>query len=220
MKYFEITDRLDSEFSPDVPRGTNIKTPGACQECCTTPNEGRPPDVLKVKEIPSKVSVFSFTTCGFGVIATDLLEAMGNDAARGLRLGKLADRKGEVLDGFRTFVAVERIILRGREQSLHHVCKSCGAMIYTYVPRESPYVTAEQVASRRAIYGIESTGLLVDEELRDRIGERWSDLIVFDEVPVLDSPRDGLPARLQLWPSQDDLKNYKPNLPKWMNPQP
>ncbi|HWB09979.1 MAG TPA: hypothetical protein VG826_12175 [Pirellulales bacterium] len=203
MKYFEITDKLDSEFHPAVPRGTNIKTPGGCKECSTIPKDGRPPAVLKVTEIPSPVSPVSFTTWGFGVIAIEFMELLGDDATACLRLGKLALADGRIVEGFRTFVGVERIILRGSEESEHRICKSCGAMIYTYVPRDAPYVTTTQVTSRRAIYEAESMVLLVDDRIRDCIGNRWSDRIVFYEVPVRDSPRDGLPARLDLWPSQE-----------------
>lgn len=216
MIYFEVTDKLDSEFSPVVPRGTNIKTPGGCTECCTTPKDGRPPDVLKVKEVPSPVSVVSFTTWGFGVIATELLELLGDDAARCLRLGRLVGPNEATIERFRTFVGVERVILRGTKESLHRVCKSCGAMIYAYVPRNSPYVTTAQVASGRPIYEIESMMLLVDGGIRDRIGNGWPNLITFREVPVLNSPRDGLPARLELWPNAEDMKNYKPNPGKWL----
>lgn len=219
MKYFHVVDSLDEEFHPFVPRFTNIKTPGGCKECCTIPAGGRPRDALKVTEIPSPVGPVCFTTWGFGVVAAELLEFLGDEAAECLRLGRLADPNGQLIEGFRTFVGVERVILRGNMESEHRLCKSCGAMIYTYVPRNSPYVTAAQVASRRPIYEAESMTLLVDEATRDRIGYRWSDLLTFYDIPVLDSPRDGLPARLDLWPSPEDLAGYKPNPPKWMKPR-
>jgi len=156
----------------------------------------------------------SFTSWGFGVVAVELLEFLGNDAASCLRLGKLGDASGSIIKEFRTFVGVERLILRGNRESEHRICKSCGALIYTYMPRESPYLTAPQVVSGRAVYEIESMQLLVNESIRERIGDRWSDALMFYEVPVLESPLDGLPVDMGLWPTEEQLTGYQPNLPK------
>lgn len=58
--------------------------------------------------------------------------------------------------------------------------------------------------------------LLVNEETRDRIGNRWANKLRFYEVPILTAPKDGLPSDLGRWPTAEILKDYKPNLPKWM----
>jgi len=217
MRFFELADKLDAKFSPLVARGTNIRTPGGCGECSTLPKDCGPPDVVRVKNT-SPAGVVLFTSWGFGVIAVELLEFLGNDAAQCLRLGRLANPNGDIIEEFRTFVGVERIILRGNRESEHRICKSCGALIYTYLPPESPYVTAPQIASGRPIYEI-TMQLLVNESIRERIGDRWSDVLTFYDVPVLTSPRDGLPIDIGLWPNKDQVMGYQPNLPKWMKRQ-
>lgn len=214
MKYFEVADRTEGEFSPAVPRGTNLCRQGGCKGCSTLPNASGPPNVLKVKTTTPE-AVVSSTSWGFGVISVELLEFLGNEAASCLRLGNLADANGNIIKDFRTFVGVERIILRGNRESEHRICKVCGALIYTYVPRESPYVTPPQVASGRPVYEIESMQLLVNESIRERIGDRWSEALLFYEVSVLESPLDGLPVDIGLWPTSEQLVGYQPNLPKW-----
>ena len=216
MNYFEIADRLDECVDAFVAKGTSIRRPGGCHECATLPKDGSPPDVLKVKDITSPVGVVSHTGWGYGVVAVELLQFLGDDAAQNLKLGRLVDPTGEIIEEYRTFVGVERVVLRGDQTSLHRICKSCGALAYTYLPRASPYVTAPQVASCRSIYAIEFMQLMVNETIRDRIGKRWSDLITFYEVPVLATPRDGLPVDFGLWPNEEQLIDYKPNLPKWV----
>lgn len=214
MRYFEVVDKRESKFSPFVPRGANIQRPGGCPECSTTPRDCGPPEVVKI-ENTSRASVVSFTSWGFGVIAVELLEILGDAAAQCLRLGNLADANGDIIGGFRTFVGVERMIMRGNRDSEHRICKSCGALIYTYLPRDSPYVTASQVTSGRPIYEIESMQLLVNESIRERIGVRWRDALEFFEVPVLKSVHDGLPLDIGLWPTQQQLEGYRENPPKW-----
>lgn len=214
MRYFELVDKLDSKLRPHVARGTNIRTPGGCAECSTLPQNGSPPDALPIADVPHG-AILSFTSWGFGVIARELLELLGDESVRCLKLGQLVDAKGSVVNGFCTFVGVERVFLRGSAESQHHLCNTCGALMYTYLPRESPYLTPPQVASGRAIYEIESMQLLVNE----RIGNRWPDALTFYEVPLLNSPLDGLPADLALWPSPSQLADYIPNPPRWMSPQ-
>lgn len=218
MRYFELVDKLDTKFRPHVARGTNIRTPRGCAECSTLPQNASPPDALPIAEVPHG-AMLSFTSWGFGVIARELLELLGDEGVDCLKLGQLVDAKGGVVNGFRTFVGVERVFLRGSAESQHHLCKACGVLIYTYLPRESPYLTPPQVASGRAIYEIESMQLLVNERIRERIGNRWSDALTFYEVPLLDSPLDGLPADISMWPSPSQLADYKPNPPKWVSPQ-
>lgn len=214
MRYYEIENRSDAHFSPAVPRGTNIKTPGGCPQCCKLPLGIGPPDIVQVKD--SEVNGVVLTTSwGFGVVSIELLELLGKDEIDCLKLGKLAVPSGNIINEYNTFVGVERVILRGNRESEHQICIACGSLIYTYLPRESPYLTLSQVTSGRSIYEIESMQLLVNESIRERIGDRWSDKISFYEVPILAAPLDGLPIDLRLWPTSEQLVGYKPNPPSW-----
>lgn len=215
MRYFEIENKTDERFSPAVAKGTNLRRPGGCSECSTIPKNAGPPEVLKVK-LPSPNGPLSHTSWGFGVISVELLDYLGKETSSCLKLGKLADSAGNVLDNVRTFVGIERIFLRGNRESQHRLCSRCGALIYTYLPRTSPYLTPSQVASGLPIYEIESMQLLVNETIRERIGDRWSDALSFYDVPVLESPLDELPIDLGLWPTAEQLVGYQPNLPKRM----
>ncbi len=214
MQYFKIESQLGDNLSPAVPRGTNLRRPGGCLECSTIPKDCGPPEVLRVKT-PLPGGVVSSTSWGFGVIAAEFLDVLGNEAASCLRLGNLADANGQIIKEFRTFVGVERILLRGNLKSEHWICSSCGACIYVYTPRESPYVTTFEVKSCRPVYEIESMRLLVNETIRERIGDRWAEALTFNEVPILDSPLDGLPVEMGLWPTAEQVEGYQPNLPKW-----
>ena len=118
MKYFELIDKLDSKFRPSVPKGTNIRRPGGCSECSTLPKNCGPPNLLKVKTSKAS-SLISFTSWGFGVISVTLLELLGNEASQCLQLGRLANSDGNLIEEYRTFVANERIILRGTEDLFH-----------------------------------------------------------------------------------------------------
>lgn len=212
MKVFEVVSKSECGFEAVVGRLENIQRPGACCVCSTLPKDCGPPAMLPV-HVGSTADVLSFTSWGFGVIAVDFLELLEKCDAGCLKLGKLTDPDGNVIERFRTFVGSERIVLRGSSESQHRICPSCGALLYTYLPRGSPYVTAFQVASGRAAYEIESMQLLVGENIRERIGDRWCDLISFYEVPIVTSPIDGLPCNIGLWPIADQLANYQLHFP-------
>ena len=66
------------------------------------------------------------------------------------------------------------------------------------------------------IYEIESMQLLISEQIRDRIGDRWSNVLTFYDVPVLATPLDGLPMDVGLWPTAEHVRTYSPNPSKFM----
>jgi hypothetical protein len=209
MRYFAIFDRIESGFDPLVARFASIRRPGGCLDCGTFPMGCNPPDV-KIANIARK-AIVSSTTWGFGVIAQELLAFLGSETVTCLRLGNLVNSKGHVVSEFRTFVGIERVLLRGNQDSVHRFCKTCRALLYEYTPRDSPYVTSPQVASLRPLYEIEPMQLLVSEAVRDRIGDRWGEAIGFHDVPVLSSPLDGLPNCLSIWPTSSQLTGYPPS---------
>lgn len=213
MRYYEIEDKLNSEFPAFVGRGVNIRTLGGCPECSLLPKGSKPPEQLQVAALPAKM--VSFTSWGFGVISTELLSLFGADATEWLKLGEITDRRGVVVDGYRAFVGVERVFFRGERSSEHHICTTCKALVYTYLPRDSPYVTLSQVVAQRPIYEINSMQLLIREDLRERLEGRTSAFLKFHEIPVCTASVDGLPDELEMWPSAEHLIGYRPNLPKW-----
>jgi hypothetical protein len=217
MLYYEVHDRTDDSFGACAGRHERIVTPGGCRECGTLPRGGGPPEVLAVRACRT-TAVKLFTSWGFGVIRRDLVELLGPEAVDCLRLGRLVTCEGRSVDGYQTFIGKERVVLRGNSDSQHRVCARCGALLYTYLPRNAPYVTPSSVESRRPIYEITAMQLLVSEVVRERIGDHWIDQLQFFEVPVRSEPLDGLPTDLGLWPTAEQLVGYRPNLPRFRQP--
>lgn len=214
MRYHQLEGTADYDFDPVVPRGQRIKRPGGCEECESLPPEVGPPPEVVVRWTKSDAVLAS--AWGFGVIRFDLLAALEPQASELLLLGRLADPKGNDIPNYRTFAGRHQILLRGGPESQHYICDTCGRIAYTYVPRESPYVTASSVASRAAIYeaGME---LLVNETIRDRIGNRWSHVLRISEVPVM-QPLDRLPEDLTPWPTAEQRVGYRRTAPDFRRP--
>jgi hypothetical protein len=138
------------------------------------------------------------------------------DAGRLLQLGRLVDPHGKELSNYRTFTGRHTVLRRGGPESQHWICGTCGSLLYTYVPRDAPYVTAPSVASGHAIYET-SAELLVSDEVRDRIGDRWPHALRVWEVPVA-PPQDGLPEDLTPWPTPEQRIGYKRTAPDFRRP--
>ncbi len=210
MKYFSVVDVNEYCFTPAVEQGELVLTPGGCTECSTLPHGARPPETLRVLNHRSN-AILAYTCWGFGIISDQLLQLLSGHWQNDLFVGTLCDGHGRVIDGLHTYLARERVILRGGEQSQHHLCGVCGALIYTYLPRNSsPYVAPEQVATARGIYEGNHSELVISQSLREQIGDRWSNQIRFCEVRVSE-PCDGLPATIGDWLSPEVRASYHSN---------
>lgn len=216
MKYYALSDKTDSCFDANVAKFERIRRPGACQECSTLPAGCGPPETVVVKGRPLGVPAVSFTSWLFGVIHIRVLEALGDVGLKCLRLGNMKDMSGALISEYRTFSGVECVIPRGGSDSQHWVCSLCGALVYSCSPKKAPYVTSSALAAQLPVYEFGMMELLIRADMFDRVGKNWRDLIKAREVQVKESPCDGLPAAIGLWPTKEQLIEYQPNLPPWM----
>jgi hypothetical protein len=215
MRYFEMANIADDCFGAQVAKHQRIRVPGGCERCETLPAQAGPPDIVLVPNRVPPQGVLLHTSWGFGVIRRDLLDCLSGESGY-LRLGKLAGPQG-VFEDYRTFVGARRVFFRGNKASEHFICPVCRHLIYFYLPRASPYIMESAVSEGLPIYEVESMQLLVNETIRDRIGDRWRSLIKFHPVPIRTTPIDGLPATLDMWPTAEQLEDYTPNPPRLMN---
>lgn len=239
MKYFTISDCTSSCFEADVARFEPVSRPGACRKCAALPRGSGPPDTVRVKspnpgdavgsfeswvlgvtpQIPSSVAAVSCTSWGFGVIHVEVIATLGDAARQCLRLGSMVDKKGRPINEYRTFVATECIIRRGNKESQHWICPSCGALVYNYWPASAaPYTTVAALHEQLPIYEFGTMELLLREDILEQIPSSWQQLLSIKEIKVRTKSIDGLPADIKLWPTKEQLHDYKPNLPPWMKP--
>lgn len=212
VNYYYLQDIPEHEFSADVPRGTSIVRPGSCKACGFVPVGIAPKSPLPVRPEHRRMrSMFSGTTWGFCVIHDDLVAAMGDEVLPYLLFGTMVTPNGARVEKYRTVRAIEQVVMRDSANSVHRVCDLCGALRYTGWPGDAPYVMSWNLKSQAPVYEVEGESLLVREDVRARIGNRWSDVIRFHPVPVLDMPRDGLPAELDIIPTAKQLAGYRPN---------
>lgn len=217
MKYYKIEDRFDSCFEAHVPKCTNIQRPGACKQCGTLPvGKGPPQDLVVKDDYPVDVAI-SFSSWGYGVINCDFLADLGHEAALCLQLGQIQTDKGSTISNFRTFVGKESVFLRGNYDSTHYLCKACYSIVYNALPRSERYLTRAMLKSQRLIYEVRIMGLLISESILSRIVDKWGHMVMATDIPVIENPKDGLPADIALFLNTDQVGNYQPNPPSWMS---
>jgi hypothetical protein len=124
----------------------------------------------------------------------DLLEILGPAAEEYLTLGKLLDRTGKVIPQYRTLGSFNPLWVRGNRKSANGFCSQCGELLYFALGK--PYVLRQDLTGQPLYYGTQE-GLIVNEALADRIREKHFKKIYVRELPVLERPRDGLPADLR-----------------------
>jgi hypothetical protein len=136
---------------------------------------------------------------------------MGTPVVDHLLTGSLVDAGGTVLDDYLTVRAKEQVVLRDTARSVHRVCDVCGALRYTPWPGENPYVMSWNVRAVAPVYEVEAETLLVREDVLERIGDRFADVLTWKCIPVRTTPEDGLPAELDVRPTRVQLIGYVAN---------
>ena len=212
MRYFYTQNRLDQAFGPGVPKFTNIVRPGGCKEFAFVPLGVPTPSPLIVRpDVRRMRAIFTSTTWGFCVAHVDLLDALGDEVRSHLLLGTMNLENDEPVANYRTVRVIQLVVMRDGPRSVHRVCDLCGTLRYTAWPTEPCYIMESSLRSAASIYEIEGESFLVREDVRDRIGNRWSNAIAFHEVPIVAEPRNGQPAELNIQPTPEQLKHYRPN---------
>jgi hypothetical protein len=147
---------------------------------------------------PPNIPVCCFALPLIGVIRRDFLEALGPTAQQELEVCPLVGPDGSAMADFFTFSGKWKLLVRGGPESINNPrCGKCGQAMYT--PIKSRYLTSASVKTQRDIYEFFACRLVISEEVRERIGPVWNKDIVIHKLPVIDEPRDGLPADFPIW---------------------
>lgn len=128
---------------------------------------------------------------GIIVARLEFLRLFEPEAGKWLRYGKVYVQAASEEDGYVTFNADRRIVIRGgRGSSYYGRCHVCGE--YKYISQYPFYTLADGYFERPIYVPWPKSGLVVNEELYSRIDrKKWKGIDVF-ELPIVDEPRDGI----------------------------
>lgn len=145
---------------------------------------------------PPKGTVFWLDPVLIGAAPLDFVELLMPEFAEHMSLGHLLSRHGKPIAGFVTFLGRQPIRLRGSVDSEYKVCDTCGRGLYGAAdPR---YILAADLKDQ-PIYEDYPCGLLLMDEIKNRIDRRKLKGVWAIDIPVLDEPRDGLGELAPYW---------------------
>jgi len=176
--------------SPEESWLENIIEKHACTLCKRLYPELRKNSIdVWVEEQPDISAVNSVHPPRIGIARRDFLHLFTEEVKQYLKLGEVFDRNGLLIERFATFVSEKHMILRGSEKSRLRICEKCGGYIYTSI--YPWYVIKESVFNRSIYESWPLDGLVVTEELKNRIEKgKWKGIYI-TKLPVVDEPRDG-----------------------------
>lgn len=131
--------------------------------------------------------VFGF---GIPVVEKAFIESFEvGPIANDLILGKVFREDGAALSDWLTVRGRQSLIVRGTTNVSHRTCSECGRNVYFAM---GPRYLFPSPPSQHEIFVSDLSGLIVSEGLLRKLAlNKWPKLMV-DELPVLDSPRDGI----------------------------
>jgi len=125
-----------------------------------------------------------------GIIRIDFMRLFEPEFLQCLLVGDVLDRHGNPIEGFATFHSSKPIPIRSGPESTHRVCDKCGRFVYSCVGDED-YVMRDCLTGQ-PVYEAGMGDILLTEELYSRIDrKKWKGFWV-DELPVRDTPLDGI----------------------------
>lgn len=128
---------------------------------------------------------------GFGIpLATrKFLESFDDAVVDDLYLGRVFLDNGKQLSDWVTFRGKSRLIIRGTKNVSYRVCRECKRNVYFAMGCRYLFPSPP---SERKLFESDLSGLIVSQEMFDRIAlNKWPGL-VFDKICVLASPKDNL----------------------------
>jgi hypothetical protein len=132
---------------------------------------------------------------GIGVIRQAFVEALGRSTVKEhLYLGTVADESGNLVPDLATFRGEHPARLRGNEQSTFRICKSCGRPRYYAMGKR--YLLRDNFP-HNPLFESSIHQLVIDQTILDRIDLKQWKKIYIEELPLVDAPSGGLPARLE-----------------------
>ncbi|MBP1151324.1 hypothetical protein [Methylocaldum sp. RMAD-M] len=160
-----------------------------CLACCSPKPGVREIDVY-LDLYPEDIPLNFINGCGLGIAQKAFLCSLGEDEAqRDLYLGQVYGPDGTRLDKYVSYHSYPQIIVRGNQHVACRRCTECGRTVYFAMGKQYLYPLPPQ---GKSIYYKGNGGLVVTEELFQRIDvSRWKKLAT-EALPVLDEPLDGL----------------------------
>ena len=166
----------------------------ACPECRFdyTKRRGKQSVNVCLAHQPDASAVNCVTPPGVGIARRDFLDIFGEEAQDYLQLGGVFFGNGKQLHEFVTFVGTP-LLIRGGPEATINPCRVCGYLRYWPGWHPPWYVLTCDISGQSVYesYGF-SHSLIVTQDIRDKIQRvRWKGIEII-ELPVLDSPLDGL----------------------------
>lgn len=163
-----------------------------CRDCRGMRPEwlGKIPNVY-LTTTPRKAVLSTIFRLDINIARIDFLQLFREEVEKYLKLGEVYSGDGKFLDGYVTFTAIRRLVIRGGPKSDYlNVCNICGR--YKYLA-QYPFSILRAGYFERPIYvPWPESGLVLNETLFSRIDrKKWKGISIF-ELPILDEPQDGI----------------------------
>ncbi len=125
-----------------------------------------------------------------GLMHRELLDLIGMQVVqRDLYIGRVTGARGDQLADWVTFRGRRQVIIRGSKDATYRVCPECDRVVYFASGKQYLYPAPPADAM---VFGTQHAGLIVGQEVQDRVAaKKWRRLGV-EKLPVLDEPLDGL----------------------------
>jgi hypothetical protein len=123
---------------------------------------------------------------------TDFLDRFRGLTDRYLVQGTAHDASGKLYSGYVTYTTEYPLPMRGNGDSVIGACGRCGDLRYFPKPFGYYYIFAGDLLPGRLLYTASFYPLVVAEDVLSRIDPRTRRLLKIKEIPVRDTPEDGL----------------------------
>ena len=163
-----------------------------CTGCSYPRPDVREIDVTIQDAVP-RGSMNFVNGCGVPLARKDLLLSLGQEViARDLYIGRVFGKSGDILPDWITYRGRNRLVVRGTRNVTFRRCADCGRPVYFAMGNR--YLCPPPVED--SLYESDLTGLIVPASLIERVPVAQWPGISEDELPVIESPKDGLPVAL------------------------
>jgi hypothetical protein len=158
------------------------------------------PDPVVVAQVGKDVPYGFVDRILVDYLREDLLEILSPEIANHLTFGRVMHTSHGELTSLTTIWSPRRVRIRAGKKSDCWQCEECGQVIYN--PRGYWYVLASDLTDAPLFFA--KGGIIVNEELYQRLkGCHWKKVDI-RKLTVLDKPRDGFPADLStITPEQE-----------------
>jgi hypothetical protein len=187
--YYELAPgNVDPRF---MSKEAEAKATGVCPDC-GAPKPGTAAVDATLQSRPSDECPINFVFgFGLGVARRDFLQSLGGEVVDNcLYIGRVFRQGTGPIADWVTFHGKHRIIVRGSKHAGVRRCSECAEPVYFSLGKQ--YLCPRPGENIEMFYRVPG-GLVITEALVQRIqANRWRELII-RKLPVLDTPRDGIP---------------------------